>query len=90
MRKSAADHWLKGLGTPVEIIRQWKAGTIPWATVASGYRKHLRSNEARTDLQTLMELARGGRVTLLCTCPDEVRCHRGILKRVLDEALRRR
>lgn len=89
VRKGVADQWFKGLGTPLDLIRQWKAGTIPWAAVVSGYRKHLRSAEARADLQTLMELARRGRVTLLCTCPEEARCHRGILKAVLVRALRR-
>lgn len=88
-RKSVADQWLKGLGTPVELIRQWKAGRIPWVTFASAYRKHLRSVEARADLQTLVELARRERVTLLCTCPEEARCHRGILKLVLLGALRK-
>ncbi|MBI4840633.1 MAG: DUF488 family protein [candidate division NC10 bacterium] len=87
-RKSVTDRWLKGLGTPVELIRQWKAGRIPWAAFASAYRKYLRTVEAREDLNTLVELARRGRVTLLCTCPEEARCHRGILKLVLLGALR--
>lgn len=89
VRKSAADHWLKGLGTPVELIRQWKAGRIGWATLASAYRKSLRTAEAREDLNALIKLARQGRVTLLCTCPEEARCHRGILKQVLLGALRK-
>lgn len=88
-RKSVADHWLKGLGTPVELIRQWKAGRITWATFVSAYRKHLRAAEARADLHTLVGLARRGRVTLICTCPDEARCHRGILKLILLGALRK-
>ena len=87
--KRKVDQWLKGLGTPLDLIRQWKAGTTPWATIASGYRKHLRSAEARADLQILIKLARRGRVTLLCTCPDEARCHRGILKGVLALAVKR-
>jgi ribokinase len=40
-RKSVADQWLKGLGTPVELIRQWKAGRIPWVTFASAYWKEI-------------------------------------------------
>jgi uncharacterized protein YeaO (DUF488 family) len=87
-RKSAAALWLKNLGTPVDLIRRWKAGGMTWATFASAYRKHLRSAEARADLQMLVQLARRGPVTLLCTCPEEARCHRGILKLVLAGALR--
>jgi len=88
-RKGVAHQWLKGLGTPLDLIRKWKAGTVPWATVVSEYRKHLRSAEARADLQILIKLARLGRVTLLCTCPDEAHCHRGILKGVLARAVKR-
>jgi len=28
VRKTAADQWLKGLGTPLNLIREWKTGTI--------------------------------------------------------------
>jgi uncharacterized protein YeaO (DUF488 family) len=89
MRKSVADHWLKGLGTPLDLIRRWKAGTISWGALEKAYRQHLGTAEARTDLATLLALVRRGRVTLLCACPDEARCHRGILKRQLLAALRR-
>jgi len=89
VKKAVADHWLKGLGTPLDLIRQWKAGTISWEVLETAYRRHLRTAEARADLSTLTALARRGRVTLLCTCPDEARCHRGILKRQVLAALRR-
>lgn len=89
VRKTAADLWLKGLGTPLDLIRQWKAGSISWDTLEKAYLEHLRTAEARGDLATLMALARRGRVTLLCTCPDAARCHRGILKGQLLAALRR-
>lgn len=88
-KKSVADLWYKNLGTPVELIRQWKAGDIMWPTFVRAYRKHLRSAEARADLHELVELARRGCVTLLCSCPEEGRCHRGILKLVVLGALRR-
>ncbi|HSD50779.1 MAG TPA: DUF488 family protein [Candidatus Methylomirabilis sp.] len=89
VRKTAADQWLKGLGTPLDLIRQWKAGSISWEALEKAYLEHLRTAEARADLATLMALARRRRVTLLCSCPDEAHCHRGILKRRVLAALRR-
>jgi uncharacterized protein YeaO (DUF488 family) len=89
VRKTAADQWLKGLGTPLDLIRKWKAGMISWKALEKAYLEHLRTTEARADLIVLLGLARKGRVTLLCTCPDEKRCHRGILKRKVLAALRR-
>jgi len=89
VRKTAADQWLKGLGTPLNLIREWKTGTISWEALETAYRQHLRTAEARADLAMLTALARRGRVTLLCTCPDEARCHRGILKQQVLAALGR-
>ncbi len=89
VKKTVADHWLKGLGTPLDLIRQWKAGRISWEAFEKGYRQHLRTAEARADLATLVGWARRSRVTLLCTCPDEARCHRGVLKREILATLRR-
>jgi uncharacterized protein YeaO (DUF488 family) len=80
VRKTAADQWLKDLGTPLDLIRRWKAGKVSWEALEREYRQHLRTAEARADLAMLTALARRGRVTLLCTCADEARCHRGILK----------
>lgn len=90
VKKTVADLWLKGLGTPVELIRRWKAGKMTWATFVTAYRRHLQSAEARADMEILLALGRQGPVTLLCTCPEEVRCHRGILRAALLEALRPR
>src|SRR3989304_4503198 len=53
VKRTAADHWLKGLGTPLDLIRQWKAGTISWGVLETAYRRHLRTAEARADLATL-------------------------------------
>lgn len=89
VRKTAADQWLKGLGTPLDPIRGWKTGTISWEALATAYRQHLRPAEARADFARLRALARRGRVRLLCTCPDEAHCHRGILRRQVLAALRR-
>jgi uncharacterized protein YeaO (DUF488 family) len=89
VKKAAADYWLKGLGTPLDLIRKWKAATISWKALEKAYLEHLRTVEARADLAALTALTRRGPVTLLCTCPDEARCHRGILKRQVLAALRR-
>ena len=89
VKKTAADHWLKGLGTPLDLIRKWKAATISWKALETAYLRHLRTAEARADLAALTALTRRGPVTLLCTCPDEARCHRGILRRQVLAALRR-
>ena len=81
--KEKVDHWLKDLGTDPPLIRAWKAGRLSWAELRRRYLAGLKRAEAQAQLAELRTLARTGPVTLLCACPDESRCHRGILKQLL-------
>ncbi|MBI2461715.1 MAG: DUF488 family protein [Candidatus Rokubacteria bacterium] len=83
VRKDHVDLWLKALGTDLGLIRAWKGGRLGWAELRRRYREGLKTPEARAALAELRGLARRGTVTLLCSCPQEARCHRGILKAVL-------
>ena len=77
------DFWLKHLGAELTLLREFKAGKLPWSDYRKRYLAGLKSPEARTALNELQRLVARRRVTLLCACADESRCHRGILKRLL-------
>ncbi len=80
--KDKVDAWMKELGTPRELIREYKSGRLSWAEYAKEYRKSLKGKE---DL--LKELAREsekGTVTLLCTEKDPSTCHRSLLKEAIE------
>ena len=83
IKKKHMDAWLKELGAEVPLIKAWKTGKLSWPEFRRCYLAGLRKPVARTQLRELRALARKGRVTLLCSCPDESRCHRGLLKRLL-------
>ena len=83
VKKEKIDHWFKALGTDLALVRAWKAGRLSWAELRRGYLAGLKRAEAQAQLAELRTLARTGPVTLLCACPDESRCHRGILKQLL-------
>jgi uncharacterized protein YeaO (DUF488 family) len=83
IRKEAVDLWLKELGADVANLRAWKAGRLDWGEMAERYCAGLAAPPATAALAELRALARRRTVTLLCACPDEARCHRGILKAVL-------
>jgi uncharacterized protein YeaO (DUF488 family) len=86
IRKSHVDTWLKELGAEPALIKAWKAGHLSWAERRRRYLAGLKNAKAQAALQELRGLAREGPVTLLCACPDEARCHRGILKRLLSSS----
>ena len=87
--KSRVDLWLKELGADVANIRAWKAGTLDWPEMRARYLAGLERPAAAAALAELQSLAVRGTVTILCSCADEARCHRGILKSLLGAGARR-
>jgi uncharacterized protein YeaO (DUF488 family) len=88
IRKQAVDLWLKNLGADVSNIRAWKAGRLDWPEMKKRYLAGLKEPAAAAELARLETLARRQVVTLLCSCEDEARCHRGILLSLLGRARR--
>jgi uncharacterized protein YeaO (DUF488 family) len=83
IRKGSIDLWLRELGADLRSLRAWKAGRLGWTEMKRRYRSGLERPEAAAQLDELRRLARRKRVTILCACEDEARCHRGILKEIL-------
>jgi uncharacterized protein YeaO (DUF488 family) len=81
--KAKVDSWLKELGTPKELIKEWKAGKIPWNKFASKYRESLKGKEEL--LRSLAQESKKGIITLLCTDKDPNMCHRSLLKTAVEE-----
>jgi uncharacterized protein YeaO (DUF488 family) len=80
IRKSAVDLWLKDLGAEVANLRAFKAGRIGWPEMRRRYLAGLKREPAASALGRLRAMAKRGRVTVLCSCEDEKRCHRGLLR----------
>jgi uncharacterized protein YeaO (DUF488 family) len=79
IRKDRVDVWLRELGPLVTLLRGFRSGAVDWTEYTLRYREGLERPEARDDVARVLELARQRRVTLLCGCPDEARCHRSLL-----------
>ncbi len=89
VKKSRADEWRRELGTPLELVRKWKRGKITWPRFRHDYLASLKEPAKQESIAELAALARKGTITLLCSCPDVSRCHRTLLKKVIERALRR-
>lgn len=87
VKKSRVDEWQRELGTPLELIRKWKSAKITWPELRKGYLASLKQPAQRKSLAALVGLARKECITLLCSCADESRCHRTLLKKVIEKAL---
>jgi uncharacterized protein YeaO (DUF488 family) len=74
--------WEKDLGTPSDLIRKWKKGTISWREFSKQYRRFAAQHMDKID-----ELARAAEketVTLLCSCSNDKHCHRTLLKQLIS------
>ncbi len=85
IKKERVDRWLKELGPIKPLLRDFLDGNVDWPTYRRRYLAGLDRPEAQAQLDEVRVLARGARVTLLCGCADERRCHRSLLAAYLGE-----
>ena len=83
IRKERVDLWLKELGPVVPLLRAFLDEKITWTQYCPRYLKGLERPEAQEPLAIVRAAAKAGRVTLLCGCADESRCHRSLLRAYL-------
>ena len=81
--RDRVDRWYRELGTAPDLIREWKGGAIRWSEFRRKYRKGLQEPAARQAISEVRRMLTLQPVTLLCSCADESRCHRSILKQVI-------
>ena len=90
IRKEHVDAWLKELGPVPTLLREFLDERITWDEYVPRYRAGLRRPEAQAAIAEVRRRAREGRVTLLCGCADEQRCHRSLLRAYLLNSRRAR
>ena len=81
--RTAVDFWFRELGTSPSLIKKWKEGAIRWTEFRRAYRRELQDPAARQAITEIRKLVDKQPATLLCSCEDEARCHRSILKQVI-------
>lgn len=86
VRRDRVDVWLRELAPVVPLLRAYLDGKITWKQYTPRYLAGLARPEARAALAEACDLARRGRITLLCGCPEPAQCHRTLLRRHLLES----
>jgi uncharacterized protein YeaO (DUF488 family) len=88
VRKELIDLWLRDVGTSRELIKEWKTGKLAWAEYEKRYYRDMRGDLQRKLVEEIAGYAREGPITLLCTDKDPNRCHRSLLKKLVEAELR--
>lgn len=86
VRKERVSEWQPELGPSRSLLKAFQSGTADWEAYSRAY---LREMSSKPDLvEAVRARAVTGTVTLLCSCRDENRCHRTLLKGIVEATLR--
>jgi uncharacterized protein YeaO (DUF488 family) len=83
------DLWLPELAPSAELVSWAMAEPLDaarWKRFAARYRREMKQPERQRLLQLLALLSRQTSFAVGCYCEDETRCHRSVLRELLDEA----
>ena len=82
------DVWLPQLSPSAELLHRIKSGTITpaaWKAFERRFLGELAAPDNARLLDLLAALSRSANFSIGCYCEDESRCHRSILRKVLQE-----
>jgi uncharacterized protein YeaO (DUF488 family) len=89
-RRDFYDVWFPLLAPSAELMKRGQAAVQEgseraWAGFARGFRHEMSQPDASHALDALAALSHGASFSLGCYCEDERRCHRGVLRQLLQE-----
>jgi uncharacterized protein YeaO (DUF488 family) len=84
--RGAIDEYTTKTAPSRGLVQEFKHEGLAWENYVPRYLEEMRSDEARAMIQHLAELARSQTITLMCICPEENRCHRSLLRKLVIEA----
>jgi uncharacterized protein YeaO (DUF488 family) len=81
------DAWLPELSPSAALVHEAKAAheEREWSAFKRKFRAEMKAPEAGRLLDLLTALSRQTDFSLGCYCPDEARCHRSVLRELLEE-----
>lgn len=84
-KRNYFDVWLPNVAPSAPLVKQVQAGQIPWTTFERRYRAEMKRPDAAHLLDLLVALSRDANFSVGCYCEDEQRCHRSVLRKLLEE-----
>ena len=82
------DVWVPGVAPSEQLLKQGKQSVdseARWKAFARRYRSEMKRPEAARLLDLLAALSHTADLSVGCYCEDESRCHRSLLRQLLEE-----
>jgi uncharacterized protein YeaO (DUF488 family) len=88
-RRDFFDVWLPELAPGAALVAAGRTAhdsAAAWRQFVRRYRREMSTPAARHLIETLAALSQKSNFSIGCYCDDEARCHRSVLKKLLQEA----
>ena len=82
------DLWLPELAPSAELVAfAMKEELTParWKTFSTRYRSEMKKQPAARFLELVVAMSREANLSVGCYCEDEARCHRSVLRAILED-----
>lgn len=77
--------WIRGVSPEAKLLKSYKKNEVNWRKFSSDFRKQLRTLETSKEaLEQIAQMSKKDTVTLLCYEKEGEKCHRHIVKSVID------
>jgi uncharacterized protein YeaO (DUF488 family) len=87
VRKERVDEWQRALAPTKELLADLNSGAIEWGEYVERFRAEMASRPGSAEaIDELRRRSASETVTVLCWCKDENRCHRGLLRELVEAA----
>jgi len=84
--RTAVDEYTTKLAPSRELLREFKHEGLTWERYVPRYLEEMSREEAQSEISRLADLAASEKITLMCACEDEERCHRSIVRELILKA----
>lgn len=84
--RPACDEYITKTAPSRALLREFKHEGLGWEEYVPRYLEEMSAPEANSVIRRLATMAKSDRITLMCICEDENRCHRSLLKGLVLQA----
>jgi uncharacterized protein YeaO (DUF488 family) len=88
--KSRVDEYTTKTAPSRALLQEFKHEGLRWEEYVPRYLEEMARPEAMTLIERFAKLAESKKITLMCICEDERRCHRSLLRELIIDAVRER
>ena len=92
VKKDRFDVWIRGASPEAKLLKEYKSGAINWQEFSKGFRSQMKTSlESKKAVEDIVQMLQdGGNVTLLCYEKEGEKCHRNLLRKIVDSATKER